>query len=339
MYLWYTKKNTSACVIDTLTRYQADHGHIGNYGYLDIAHIWSDSSSQFTSSEFKQHCWEAGIHLSLAAPKKLHQNHLAEWTWQSFGTIARSLLVHARLPDSFMFHALLYSCHIFNVLPVKGLYSNGQVSTPYELFQGTKQRIQHFRVFGCPVIVRKWTAADKSNGKQTEQGIRGIFFGFELNQKGYGFYDPGSRQLYISYDIIFDEMFSSTLATTWRVSHNNLALRQVSSDIPLVTTTMEATGGLESYINPSFSGIEEGNIPSIISSDGTVQTSNTTPAIQDEQDDEPPELLHPDNDASDSDSEYDSDDDDDDIDDEDILAVTQPPTIVEEEATPQPLGV
>jgi transposase InsO family protein len=209
--IYGTSKKTSACVIDTLTRYQANHGHIGNYDYMDIARIWADSGSQFTSSKFKQHFWKAGVHLSLAAPMKLHQNLLVEQTWQSVGTMAQSLLVHARLPDSFIFHALLNSCHIFDILPVKGLYSNGQVSMPYELFQGAKPRIHHFRVFGCPITVRKWTAADKSNGKQTERGFRGIFVGFELNQKGYVFYAPGSRQLYISNDIIFDETFSSTL--------------------------------------------------------------------------------------------------------------------------------
>jgi hypothetical protein len=142
---------SSCCVIDTLLRYQADYGHIGNYGYLDIARIRADSGTQFMSQDFKDHCWQAGITLSLAAPKKQYQNHLAERSWQTIGNMARSLLVHARLPDSFMHHALTNSCHIFNALPVKGLYLHGHVSTPFELFQGAKPRIGHFRVFGCPI--------------------------------------------------------------------------------------------------------------------------------------------------------------------------------------------
>jgi hypothetical protein len=47
------RDKSSRCVIDTITRYQADHGHIGNYGYLDIAHIRTDSGTQFTSEELK----------------------------------------------------------------------------------------------------------------------------------------------------------------------------------------------------------------------------------------------------------------------------------------------
>jgi transposase InsO family protein len=181
------RDKSSSCVIDALTRYQADHGHIGNYGYLDIARICADSGSQFTSENFREHCRMAGINLTLAAPKKQYQNHLAERSWQSISTMARSLLVHARLPDSFMFHALLYSCHIFNVLPMKGLYLNGPVGTPYELFQGAKPAISQFRVFGCPVTARKWTTKQSSAGKQTQRGIRGIFIGFAENHKGYLF--------------------------------------------------------------------------------------------------------------------------------------------------------
>jgi len=184
------RDKSSSCIIDALTRYQANHGYIGNYGYLDIARIRADSGSQFTSEEFREHCRTAGINLSLAAPKKQYQNHLAERSWQTISTMARSLLVYARLPDSFMFHALIYSCHIFNVLPMKGRYLNGHVGTPYELFQGAKPAISQFRVVGCPVTARKWTTKQNSAGKQTQCGICGIFIGFAENQKGYLFYSP-----------------------------------------------------------------------------------------------------------------------------------------------------
>jgi transposase InsO family protein len=52
---------TTDSVVNTLQRYQADHGHVGNYGYLNIERIRADAGSQFTSLEFKQHCWSVGI--------------------------------------------------------------------------------------------------------------------------------------------------------------------------------------------------------------------------------------------------------------------------------------
>jgi transposase InsO family protein len=229
---------SSACVIDTLTRYQANHGPVGNYEYLDIARIRADSGSQLTSQEFQDHCWAAGINLTLAAPKKQYQNHLAERSWQTIGAMARSLLVHARLPDSFMFHALLYSCHIFNVLPVKGLYLNGQVGTPFELFQRSKPKINHFGVFGCPVIARKWTTSTNANGKLTQRGIRGIFIGLAQIQKGYLFYSPTSRQIYISADTPFMETFKVKVKSdgsldklkTQLVVRGNLQDKNISED-------------------------------------------------------------------------------------------------------------
>jgi hypothetical protein len=146
--------------------------------------------------------------------------------------MARSLLVHSQLPDSFMFHALVYSCNIFNVLPIKGLYAAGHISTPFELLHGEKPKISNFRIFGCPIMARKWVSTQSSGGKQTQHSIRGIFIGFDKIQKGYLFYSPASRQIYISGDVTFDETFSSTIATTWRLHRDNLALHPASSDIP-----------------------------------------------------------------------------------------------------------
>jgi transposase InsO family protein len=346
------RDKSSSCVIDTLTRYQADHGHIGNYGYLDIARIRADSGSQFTSENFREHCRMAGINLTLAAPKKHYQNHLAERSWQTISTMARSLLVHARLPDSFMFHALLYSCHIFNVLPVKGLYLNGHMGTPYELFQGAKPAISQFRVFGCPVTARKWTTKQSSAGKQTQGGIRGIFIGFAENQKGYLFYSPASRQIYVSGDVTFDETFSSTIATTWRLHRDNLAIRPATSDIPIVTTTLEHTGSVDDTC-PNCA-VEEGEkdeinndepppplVPiaelpeSALKQEQVIATSHNA----DEWDDDCPDLSDADDDSlSEADSFYDSDSDDD-LDDDVIADLEQPGVAAEEDVSPQPANI
>jgi len=110
----------SSAVIQALVQYQADHKPANEYGFVNLARVRSNAGSQFTSEEFAEHCRQAGIALTLAAPKKQYQNHLAEWTWQTISSMTRSLLVHARLPDNFWFHGLQYAAHIFNVLPICG---------------------------------------------------------------------------------------------------------------------------------------------------------------------------------------------------------------------------
>jgi transposase InsO family protein len=172
-------KKSMMAMISALQLYQAEHSPRGNYGYLDTTRIRADVGSQFTSHAFADYCIEQGINLVLAAPCKQYQNHLAERTWQTVTSTARSLLVHARLPDTFWYHALAYSTYIFNVLPVQGLRGEDPdvPATPHELFFGTKPRVGHLHTFGCPVIIRKWTCSDNTHGKQTERGIRGIFIG------------------------------------------------------------------------------------------------------------------------------------------------------------------
>lgn len=118
-------------------------------------------------------------------------------------------------------------------------------STPYQLFFGKCPLISRFRVFGCPAVVRHWVVHNKTNGKQTERGIRGIFIGFHMNQKGYLIYSPGSHQVIISDDLIFDESFSSAIATTWQQHKDSLSLQPTHSHIPDITTTLEHTGTIE----------------------------------------------------------------------------------------------
>jgi hypothetical protein len=93
------------------------------------------------------------------------------------------MLVHARLPDMHLCHALLHACNVFNILPFKDLVTvDGTVFTPFKLFVGSKPMDSHFRVFECPCIAKTWTISvagkPEDNSKGTQGGIRGIYLGF-----------------------------------------------------------------------------------------------------------------------------------------------------------------
>ena len=105
---------SSEDVIQAIKKFTADHGLVNEFGYGDVDKFKSDAGSQFTSPEFRDFCHETGINLSLAAPKRLSQNHLAERTWQTVTSMARLMLVHARLPDTFHYFAIRYATNVFN---------------------------------------------------------------------------------------------------------------------------------------------------------------------------------------------------------------------------------
>ena len=94
--------------------------------------------------------------------------------------------------------------------------------TPYKLATGTKPLVSHLRVLFCPCVVRKTTEHVETKTlnmrHQAKKGFRGIFVGIPQHQKGYLVYVPSTRKIISSYDVVFDERFSSALAYTSRPS-------------------------------------------------------------------------------------------------------------------------
>ena len=249
---------TTEQVISSLKQFAADNGHVDEFGFLTFEKLKSDSGSQFTSKEFRAYCCHNGVCLSLAAPKQQWQNNRAERTWQTIHNMARSMLVHARLPDDYWYHAVRYASAVFNVSPVQGLKNaKGECDTLFELFTGRKPLISQFRVFGCPVVAKKWTVLidGKRRENSTQRGIRGVFIGFPANQKGYLLYIPSSWQIVVSGDVAFDETFYSAIPTTWKPFNDSLVLRPTASFIPDPNTTVEVTGDINSMFPPTEEGI------------------------------------------------------------------------------------
>jgi hypothetical protein len=113
---------------------------------------------------------------------------------------------------------------MFNTLSCKDLVTaDDTVTTPFELFVGSKPMVSHFRVFGRPCFTKKWTTLvdckPEDNSKGIQRGIKGIHLGFSPTQKGLLLFVPFTRKIVISGDVICDETFASAVAETWRPYH------------------------------------------------------------------------------------------------------------------------
>ena len=77
--------------------------------------------------------------------------------------------------------------------------------TPEERYSGKKPDLSHLKVFGCIYDVHVpdelWTKLDAKAKKC-------IFLGYSLEHKGYRCYNPMTRKLRISHDVVFDELAS-----------------------------------------------------------------------------------------------------------------------------------
>ena len=127
-------------------------------------------------------------------------------------------MVHARVSEAYIHFALIYTTdHIFFVLPIKYLTNkDGDPTTPHKLATGTKPSVSHLRVLFCPCVVHKATAQVETKTlnmrHQAQKEFCGIFVGIPEHQKGYLVYVPSTRKVIPSYDVVFDESFSSALS-------------------------------------------------------------------------------------------------------------------------------
>ncbi|MGH7955216.1 MAG: DDE-type integrase/transposase/recombinase, partial [Gloeomargaritales cyanobacterium] len=157
------KGETSADIIRGLKQYIAQNGKMKK--------IRSDAGTNFLSDKVDQWLTENGIQYDASPPEGQNTNGFTERHWQTISQMARKMLVHARLSNDFVYHALQYASAIHNALPIKNLINPvGVPTSPDFLFHGRKPKISQFRIFGCPVVFKK-----HKQGKWQQQGRRGIF--------------------------------------------------------------------------------------------------------------------------------------------------------------------
>jgi hypothetical protein len=74
--------------------------------------------------------------------------------------------------------------------------------TPYELWTGSLPAVHHLRTFGCLAHVKVIAPHLK---KLDDRSRPMIFVGYEPGSMAYRVYEPRSRRVHISRDVIFDE--------------------------------------------------------------------------------------------------------------------------------------
>ena len=131
--------------MDKLDMFQSIFGEIDQFGWWDLERISADAGTQFNLAEFKEECQTRGVRLTLVAPEHQEMNVQVEVTRRTLRTVAHSLTGHARVPEVFVYFALMYATdHIFPVLPIKDMINeDGDPTMPHKLATGTKPTVSH----------------------------------------------------------------------------------------------------------------------------------------------------------------------------------------------------
>ena len=227
--------------------------------------------------------------MRLAAPEHQGMNGQVEVTRRTLRTISHSIMVHARVSEAYIHFALMYTIdHVFPVIPIKDMINEDfEPTTPFKLATGTKPSVSHLCVLFCPCVVRKATShVDKkalNMRNQAQKGFCGIFVGITQHQKWYLVYVPSTRKIISSYDVVFDEIFSSALEYTSQPYAKLMAMSPTVSYIPCATSSKEQTGDIT-----TFAQFEGGNLLSETrndaeSSDKSNENSMMPPLLSEEE--------------------------------------------------------
>jgi hypothetical protein len=152
--------------------------------------------------------------------------------------MARSLLKAKKLPKQYWAEAVSYAVYLLNRCPTRSLQS----VTPEEAWSGHKPSVTHLRVFGCVAYAK---ISDARRTKLDDKSERCIFVGYGERRMGYKLYNPITKKVIMSKDVIFEEDKS------WQWTDDKEAVRWINIDLILEDEVEVPTVLVEEPIVPA----------------------------------------------------------------------------------------
>lgn len=112
--------------------------------------------------------------------------------------MSRSILKAMKVPNFLWGEAIRHSTYLINRIPTRALKDQ----TPYECLRNKKPVIDHLRVFGC-IAYAKIESVNVKKLDDRSQTL--VHLGIEPGSKAYRLYNPTTRRVVVSRDVVFNE--------------------------------------------------------------------------------------------------------------------------------------
>ena len=163
-----------------------------------VKRLRSDNGGEYASEEFLKYCKMHGILKEDTIPYTPQQNGTAERMNRTIMETVRSILHHAGLPTCFWAEAVSTAVYIRNRSPTTCL----KEKTPYESWHNEKPNVSNLKVFGCNALVH---IPDQKRSKLDKKSMLCTFVGYPSGSNGYKLYNPETKKMIRSRDVIFME--------------------------------------------------------------------------------------------------------------------------------------
>jgi hypothetical protein len=150
-----------------------------------IAILRVDNAPELTQGPLEAECKRTGITYEKTVPDSPSQNGVAERCNRTLVSMARAMIIDAKLPEWFWTFAIQAATHIKNRVPHSALPIH---KTPFELWFQYKPNLSHLRLFGAHCTTRITPA---SGTKLSPRGEHGRHLGYARDARGYIVWIPG----------------------------------------------------------------------------------------------------------------------------------------------------
>jgi hypothetical protein len=162
--------------------------------------VRSDNGGEYTSGRFEDFLKDKGIEHQTTIPYSSQQNGVAERANRTIVERTIALLHSESLPVSVWDHIAESVVYLKNRSPTRSLDHS---ITPFEAMFDERPNLSNLRVIGC--VAYNMILKHKRESKLTERATLCYLLGYSPTQKGWKLWDPSTRKIVLSRDVIFDE--------------------------------------------------------------------------------------------------------------------------------------
>jgi hypothetical protein len=175
---------------------------VKSLGYT-VSRLRIDTDSVFSSKEFTAVCATESIHVERIVPYAHWKLGRIERQWRTLADGAKILLLLAGLPNRLWGNAFLTMVYIKN-----RYWSSGSEGIPVELVTNEKPDLSNLGIFGCPAYVHIDASLRKKFG---DKAWKVIFVGYAFDSPAWLVYNPATRHVIRSRNVVFDETWRDTI--------------------------------------------------------------------------------------------------------------------------------
>jgi hypothetical protein len=106
------------------------------------------------------------------------------------------------------------ACYLVNKSPSSGLDDK----TPQKVWTGKKPSLTHLKVFGCDAYVH---VPKENMSKLDKKAEKCIFIGYKDGLKGYNLWNPETKKVVYSRDVVFSKMKDVVKQESYQVRKNH----------------------------------------------------------------------------------------------------------------------